>query len=37
VYVRDVGAHCPHRAWRDPGAEEWAEVLAELAGPSIVR
>jgi hypothetical protein len=37
VYVRDVGARCPHRAWRDPGAEEWAEVLAELAGPPIVR
>ena len=28
---------CTHRAWRDPGAEEWSEVMAELAGPSIVR
>ena len=37
VYVRDVPARCAHRAWRDPGAEEWADVLAELAGPSIVR
>ena len=37
VYVRDVPAECVHRAWRDPGAEEWADVLAELAGPSIVR
>jgi hypothetical protein len=37
AYVRDVQAHCAHRAWRDPGAEEWAEVSAELAGPSIVR
>jgi hypothetical protein len=37
VYVRDDAARCAHRAWRDPGAEEWAEVSAELAGPSIVR
>jgi hypothetical protein len=37
VYVRDVAARCAHRAWRDPGAEEWADVLAQFAGPSIVR
>ena len=37
VYVRDDAARCAHRTWRDPGAEEWAEVSAELAGPSIVR
>jgi len=37
VYVRDISTRCAHRAWRDPGAEEFAEVLAELAGPSIVR
>jgi hypothetical protein len=37
VYVRDDTARCAHRAWRDPGSEEWAEVSAELAGPSIVR
>ena len=37
AYVRDAQARCAHRAWRDPGAEEWAEVSAELAGPSIVR
>jgi hypothetical protein len=37
VYVRDVGAQCTHRAWRDPGAEEWADLVAQLAGPSIVR
>lgn len=37
VYVRDVTARCAHRAWRDPGAEEWADVLTQLAGPSIVR
>jgi len=37
VYVRDVGAQCAHRAWRDPGAEEWSDVVTQLAGPSIVR
>ncbi len=37
VYVRDVSARCAHRAWRDPGAEEWSDLLAQLAGPSIVR
>jgi hypothetical protein len=37
LYVRDLSARCPHRGWRDPGAEEWAEVMAELMGPSIVR
>jgi hypothetical protein len=37
IYVRDVGARCAHRGWRDPGAEEWSETMAQLAGPSIVR
>jgi hypothetical protein len=37
VYVRDVAASCAHRAWRDPGAEEWADLVAQLAGPSIVQ
>jgi hypothetical protein len=37
LYVRDVGARCAHRAWRDPGAEEWSDVVVELRGPSIVR
>lgn len=36
VYVRDVGQRCPHREWRDPGAEEWADVMSEFAGPAIV-
>jgi hypothetical protein len=36
VYVRDDATRCAHRAWRDPGAEEFAEVSAELGGPSIV-
>jgi hypothetical protein len=37
LYVRDLQAQCSHRPWLDPGAEEWAEVVAELAGPSILR
>jgi len=37
VYVRDVAQRCAHREWRDPGAEEWADVMTQLAGPSIVR
>ena len=37
VYVRDVGQQCTHRGWRDPGAEEWADVMTQLAGPAIVR
>lgn len=37
VYVRDVARRCPHREWRDPGAEEWADLMTQLAGPSIVR
>ena len=36
VYVRDVGQQCTHRGWRDPGAEEWADVMTQLAGPAIV-
>jgi hypothetical protein len=37
LYVRELQAQCTHRTWLDPGAEEWAEVVAELAGPSILR
>jgi hypothetical protein len=37
VYVRDVGARCAHRVWRDPGAEEWSDLVTQLAGPPIVR
>jgi hypothetical protein len=36
VYVRDVGQPCTHREWRDPGAEEWADVMQQLAGPAIL-
>jgi hypothetical protein len=35
--VRDVGQRCAHREWRDPGAEEWADVMTQLAGPAILR
>jgi hypothetical protein len=27
LYVVDVGVTCPHPGWRDPLAEEWAEVV----------
>jgi D-serine deaminase-like pyridoxal phosphate-dependent protein len=37
VYVRDVGQRCTHPEWRDPGAEEWADVMTQLAGPAIVK
>ena len=37
VYVRDLAVRCPHREWRDPGAEEWADVMSQLAGPAIIR
>jgi len=37
VYVRDLGERCAHREWRDPGAEEWSDVMTQLGGPSIVR
>ena len=26
LYVRDLQTPCAHRTWRDPGAEEWADV-----------
>jgi hypothetical protein len=37
VYVRDLSQRCAHREWRDPGAEEWTDVMTQLAGPSILR
>ncbi|HEX5587091.1 MAG TPA: hypothetical protein VFZ17_07265 [Acidimicrobiia bacterium] len=30
LYVRDLEARCDHRSWRDPGYEEWSEVMADL-------
>ena len=37
LYVRDLGERCTHREWRDPGAEEWSDLMVQLAGPAIVR
>jgi hypothetical protein len=37
LYVRDLETACTHPTWLDPGAEEWSDVVAELAGPSIIR
>jgi hypothetical protein len=31
VYVRDLTVRCAHRAWRDPGFEEWSEVVRGIA------
>jgi hypothetical protein len=31
LYVRDLRSACAHRGWLDPGFEEWAEVMDELA------
>jgi len=30
LYVRDLRTSCAHRAWLDPGYEEWCDVMAEL-------
>ena len=30
LYVRDLDTRCEHRAWRDPGYEEWDDVMADL-------
>jgi hypothetical protein len=27
LYARDLLGSCRHRAWLDPGADEWAEAL----------
>jgi hypothetical protein len=29
LYVADLATTCPHRTWRDPGFDEWSEVVAE--------
>jgi hypothetical protein len=36
IYVRDVGQRCAHREWRDPGFEEWVDVISQLVGPAIL-
>ncbi len=37
LYVRDVGVECRHRDWRDPGFEEWADVIAHLMRDARLR
>jgi len=39
LYVRDLRAECAHRAWLDPGFEEWAEIMAEVVDtpPGVAR
>jgi hypothetical protein len=32
LYVRDLMTSCAHPAWRDPGFEEWIEVMDDLVG-----
>ena len=32
LYVRDLATTCRHRAWLDPGAEEWAEAVGGPVG-----
>ena len=31
------GNGAPTAQWRDPGAEEWSDLMVQLAGPAIVR
>ncbi len=37
VYVRDLASRCPHPGWRDPGFEEWSDVMADLADRPVAR
>jgi len=37
VYLRDLSVPCRHRTWRDPGFEEWSEVMADLGDPRAAR
>ena len=30
LYVFDAASSCTHRAWRDPGYDEWADMLDEF-------
>ncbi|HEX9467203.1 MAG TPA: hypothetical protein VGA11_02220 [Acidimicrobiia bacterium] len=31
LYVRDLATECVHRAWRDPGFDEWSDATAGLS------
>jgi hypothetical protein len=37
VYVRDLASGCDHRAWRDPGFEEWLELVSDRSDPRATR
>ncbi len=37
LYVRDVATDCRHRAWHDPGFEEWTDALAHLTRDARLR
>ena len=30
LYVVDESSSCEHPVWRDPGYEEWADIMDEL-------
>jgi hypothetical protein len=30
LYVRELSAPCDHRAWRDPGFDEWSDAIDDL-------
>jgi hypothetical protein len=32
LYVRDLTSPCSHHAWRDPGHEEWIDVIDDVVG-----
>jgi len=37
LYVQDLASQCRHAKWRDPGAAEWMEVIAEFEEPRGIR
>jgi hypothetical protein len=37
LYVRDLATSCAHRGWRDPGFDEWSEVMADLVDRPLPR
>ena len=34
IFLSDMGTNCDHRRWRDPGADEWFQVVGPLNGPN---
>jgi hypothetical protein len=37
VFVRDLSVRCGHRTWRDPGFEEWSDVMADVGDRRTTR